>query len=738
MKKRVLPIVLMVTLLLTMLPSAVLAATPNVSIDSSKSEVTRTEEFTVTLNVPAVNDPAYSVAFRIGFDNSAFEVTSFTAPTISGGNLTGYSTVTEANAAGEVSCTYEGNAQENTIDLSQGVALVVTFTTKNNAAFDDYDITVDSTKNFARSIADDGYTETSLITVPTDLKTTVTVVEDSNAGGNEGENTATDYVATLSPATDGVNQGEEVQVTVNVNKVFNSAKIELNYDATVLKFNDDGGALAAGQTMTGEDQAASYENKEANGMGTITILDFGSAFNAGAAYTLTFTSLKGGVTNVTVVSAGFSTAEEAETKDLIGATGEGTSVSINHKVTVNDEEPTYVAPNGTYNGQIPSYNPANNMYDITVKMGNVEQTDPTIDEYGYFQITPVTGELTITYTVTPKQYTVKWDDANNVVTNKNPDTEEVAYGTDITFDVPADKPAQGTEDGWSYNVTITYTGTENEITPEISGQTYKIKGEDLTGDITIKVTKETLSAKYTTIKIEGSDEVQQNGSAVTNIQVEKNSTVTLTLIKLDGYTYTVTQYNGDSTEGTVLTVAENGTFTVSVGDEAVRIVVTKTVIKTGLSVYETEYLSLDGAKMWLVLMNEEKVEDKTYTLTQGGNTYKFFWSDEYDAYCCLAISGKDDTFESVQESLEVEGVIGIANEGPISINYDGNVNMTFDAEDQAVIDINDAQLTWNMYNANYSDFTNISVEKFLRADVNHDYTVDTDDSAAIIAMIQGQ
>ena len=298
---------------------------------------------------------------------------------------------------------------------------------------------------------------------------------------------------------------------------------------------------------------------------------------------------------------------------------------------------------------------------------------------------------------------------------------------------------QGTEDGWSYKVTITYTGTEKVITPVISGQTYTIEGKNLTDDITIKVTKETLSATDTTITIEGYEKVQQNGVAVTSpLQVKKNTSVALTLIKQSGYTYTVTQYNGNSEEGTQLTVAEDGTFTVTVGTDPVRIVVTKTVVKTGLVVNETEYLALDNANMWLVMMNEEKDDNKTYTITMSGKTEKFFWSEEYEAYCYLVITDKDVTFESVQEDLEVDGVIGIVEEAPVIISYDGNVNKTFNSTDEAVIDVNDAQLVWNMYNAYYPGFTNISVEKFLCADVEGDGDVDTHDAAAIVTIIKTQ
>ncbi len=49
--------------------------------------------------------------------------------------------------------------------------------------------------------------------------------------------------------------------------------------------------------------------------------------------------------------------------------------------------------------------------------------------------------------------------------------------------------------------------------------------------------------------------------------------------------------------------------------------------------------------------------------------------------------------------------------------------------------MNDAQLVYDIYNAQYGDFTTVSMLKFLRADVNGDKTVDVNDSAAIIGSI---
>jgi hypothetical protein len=52
------------------------------------------------------------------------------------------------------------------------------------------------------------------------------------------------------------------------------------------------------------------------------------------------------------------------------------------------------------------------------------------------------------------------------------------------------------------------------------------------------------------------------------------------------------------------------------------------------------------------------------------------------------------------------------------------------------VDANDAQLVYNMYNAMYSAFTEqVTMEKFLCADVNGDAVINVNDATAIINML---
>mgnify|MGYP002712807579 FL=1 len=100
-----------------------------------------------------------------------------------------------------------------------------------------------------------------------------------------------------------------------------------------------------------------------------------------------------------------------------------------------------------------------------------------------------------------------------------------------------------------------------------------------------------------------------------------------------------------------------------------------------------------------------------------------FWSEKYKAYCYLVVS---DTL-SVEDA---KAEIGIMDGEKVTVADSMDVNGT------GTLDASDAQLTFNMYNAVYSNFTDdVTMEKFLRADVNGDNKIDVKDAEAIVNQI---
>ena len=88
----------------------------------------------------------------------------------------------------------------------------------------------------------------------------------------------------------------------------------------------------------------------------------------------------------------------------------------------------------------------------------------------------------------------------------------------------------------------------------------------------------------------------------------------------------------------------------------------------------------------------------------------------------------DDNAETVKQNVSIMNVD--ESTGKKTVDYSGDVNMT------GGVDINDAQLIVNMYTADYTEFTgNVTMEKFLRADMDGNKAVNNADVLKIIAAV---
>lgn len=102
-----------------------------------------------------------------------------------------------------------------------------------------------------------------------------------------------------------------------------------------------------------------------------------------------------------------------------------------------------------------------------------------------------------------------------------------------------------------------------------------------------------------------------------------------------------------------------------------------------------------------------------------------FWSEQYQTYCYLVIA------ETLSDE-EAKAEIGIMDGEKVIINNGNNM----DVNGTGILDASDAQLVYNMYNAVYNEFTSdVTMEKFLRADANGDNKVDVKDAEVIINKI---
>lgn len=188
--------------------------------------------------------------------------------------------------------------------------------------------------------------------------------------------------------------------------------------------------------------------------------------------------------------------------------------------------------------------------------------------------------------------------------------------------------------------------------------------------------------------------------------------------------YTVTYKVGNG-ETLTITADANGVFTIP-GEKVTDDIVVTAAIKGTAASPSKEYAPLkNGKKLYLILYNRGQdgpLEGAHLTVDVDGNggaePVQMIWADKYNAYCYLVIS---DTALDVAECTFALA----SGEGPTLPN-------SFDVNRTGVLDANDAQLAYNMYNFDYSGFDNdITMEKYLLADANGDMVIDVKDVTKI-------
>lgn len=211
-------------------------------------------------------------------------------------------------------------------------------------------------------------------------------------------------------------------------------------------------------------------------------------------------------------------------------------------------------------------------------------------------------------------------------------------------------------------------------------------------------------------------------------------TVTVSIPKNDKRTYTV-QYGLDSAASSPLAQVDAGdkwTYTYTADGSTFSrfyLDITYTEKADFAADKVVEYLKLgtdESAKaMWLVLCSG-KTNGYLTCSYDSSTAAPMYYSEKYQAWAYLVISGDDA--ETVKNSVKIMNVDESA--GKKTVDYSGDVNMT------GGVDINDAQLIVNMYNADYTVFTgNVTMEKFLRADMDGNKAVDNADVLKIIAAV---
>lgn len=547
------------------------------------------------------------------------------------------------------------------------------------------------------------------------------------------------YTADLSSTSTAVKVGDTITVDILVggtNKGFASSELELTYE---------GLTFVSGSSMTLTDDTAATITGAG---GTVKIVDYGKSYTwedgqTVAAYTLTFTvdAIQGdeGTASVTIADNGaaLSTAAAAASADLTAAT-----VTVATKeFAVTPADLTVTLPDGFTGDTTIEYNEGSvtieaedKNYDYTLSASNGTLTD---NQDGTWTLTGVTENVTVSITKQdPKTYTITFNNLDHIQNAESlgavNNAVSFTYNPDATFSfVLKDDVDATTTDGTVYTVaSIVYEAGGNvTFTPPTTGtnRTYTISGANITGNIVITTSAQTVTADQFTVTLPtGYDNELKADPTV----VDKDGSTTLTLTPEAGYKYTIKYTMGNNVEETLATgVNEATTYTIESITANVTVTVTKEFDETSVTVTVDKYLELNGQDIYLVTVTG----DLEYTYDGNVMYYSAKYNNGQGAYVYLIIeaAGSDTTALTTQALAK----IGLASstDTVTEIVYTGDVNKTTN------IDANDAQLVWNIYNDKlYSNFDALSMEKFLRADVQGDGDIDINDASEIINTIKTQ
>lgn len=491
--------------------------------------------------------------------------------------------------------------------------------------------------------------------------------------------------------------GEDARLSIAI-----SNQVETTYNAYQLVLHYDADKLTYKSINT--DAYVKDEN------GVLTILGYGDEKSCETdQLILTFSGKAVGSAEVSLISANIDKSANVGDQDTPFATivtpAVATMTVTGYRVDLSDdftgsatadpgEDYTFTAKDSHYD------------YSITATMGG-EPVEALDNGNGSFTIKNVTGNLVITDTKAAKQYEVR------VSGNAAEDLtagESATYLTDYSF-------LLNQNDSYTYELKVTVGGQEYVPTLAEDGKTYTIPGASVTGPIVLQATKEEKPVLTTQITFTGTGSGDVVGG---NTQTAANgSDFNFEIQAEEGYNYQV------SLEEEVLQAGEDGKYTIpgsKISGQTITVQVEKTP-KSDLEVEASQYIKLNGTSIWLITATATVSQGKIL----GYEGSAMFWSEKYQAYSYLIISGQSQ--DEVKAAAK-EKIAEVAAE-KVSVAYNCDVNQT------GQVDINDAQLTYNMYNAAYDNFEKASMRKFLEADVNGDKQVNVTDAAAIVSHIVG-
>lgn len=688
--KKIVSILLTLAMVLSLVPAVFAADEPTITMSADKTSVAPGETVTLTLSLDkdTVVDGA---GFKIDFDKDAYEYVKKVPDTFD-------DTTNEnvANEKGWVRAVYLNTKPSKPTTWSAGKLDTFTFKAKEgaNTSTATFKLTIENLEKYnpddpANNIKVAHNVVGSELTIP---------VETPEAKG---------YTVSMgSDVTVASGQIVEIPVYIGSNNgetTYNAYDIRVTYDNTVLKPNME--------SVSEEGYRAFVSS------GAINITRYGEPANLGEALRLSFTAVGQGSTEVKIDLTNLKTnlyayvdnsthafnqdaAVAIVLNDTTTVTVSGYTVTLPDGFTRTDAEGSVIAAGGTL-----TFKPADPNYDytVTVTVGDGEATTVSPDENGTYTVPNVNGNVVVKSTKTPKSFNVTLgDDTTGAAT--------ATYKEDYTFKLT---PATG----YTYKMAVTIGGKDytgfTAAANEDGTTTYTIPGADVTGDIIINSNKAEKQPATFTVTFDGTGV----GDATGESSVKENTNYTFTVAKKDGFKYTISATMG----GKAVTVTEgaNNTYTIAnvTGDLVITIEKKSTLT---MEVTVSKYVEMDNKTVFLVTVTGTPEEGKAFAY--GENVMYKTTAYGENVYSWLVIVDKGEAFTVATAEANITQASATAEE----------VKQSYDVNETGVVDINDAQLTYDIYSGKYTDFEKVSVRKFLRADVNLDKAVNSTDAVAVV------
>ena len=542
--------------------------------------------------------------------------------------------------------------------------------------------------------------------------------------------TATGYTVSMG-ADQQVAAGQQVRIPVTVASGekgitgFNAYDMTFTYDPAALTLN----------TKTGDAANLTVEDND----GTVRVRRYGATQALGEALALEFTAKATASSTVKLTNAKFDLDANSINFDAPDAAISDADTVVNANnftVTLPDaftSDETRLVPNG---GSF-TFKPVDShyTYTFTVKMGDTAKEGLTFGADDTYTIENISGNVEVTCTgKTPKQYDVTYRIDEDVEQDVTKGPETVTYLNDYSFVVTP-------RAGYSYRVIYSVDNGDPFVhtvlavpTANDDGTlTYTIPGKEIVGGVEIWISANTESGIPVVFTGNGAEDAASGNAS----SMGKNMPYYFTLNQRESCDYTVTAYyqplassTASKRPATVRSLG-NGKYVV----EAVNynddlfvyahswnlVVKVEKVSHSAEEVTVSKYLELNDKTMMLVTVKGTPEGGSAFTYDS--NTMYKVEGYGTDRYAWLVIVDKGQTL--TQEEAAAKVAISAAD-NVVTITPSFDVNRT------GKVDVNDAQLVYDMYNGAYSDFTQVSVEKFLRADVNATKVVDHTDAVAIV------